>query len=66
MRIFQQEVFGPFTSVTRFADEADALRLANNSPFGLAAAIRLKVEINTREIDAYDPPLEVEFRVDNP
>jgi len=28
--------------------------------------IRLKVEINTREIDAYDPPCEVQFRVDNP
>ena len=24
------------------------------------------MEINTREIDAYDPPGEVEFRVDNP
>jgi acyl-CoA reductase-like NAD-dependent aldehyde dehydrogenase len=40
MRIFQEEVFGPFTSVTPFEDEADALRLANDSPFGLAAAIR--------------------------
>src|SRR5271154_6193027 len=40
MRIFQEEVFGPFTSVTPFKDEADALRLANDSPFGLAAAIR--------------------------
>ena len=39
MRIFQEEVFGPFTSVTSFKDEADALRLANDSPFGLAAAI---------------------------
>src|SRR5205823_4117398 len=28
MRIFQEEVFGPFTSVTPFTDEADALRLA--------------------------------------
>ena len=37
MRIFQEEVFGPFTSVTPFKDEADALRLANDSPFGLAA-----------------------------
>ena len=42
MRIFQEEVFGPFTSVTRFEDEADALRLANDSPFGLAAAIRTR------------------------
>jgi len=28
-RIFQEEVFGPFTSVTPFKDESDALRLAN-------------------------------------
>jgi acyl-CoA reductase-like NAD-dependent aldehyde dehydrogenase len=42
MRIFQEEVFGPFTTVTPFKDEADALRLANDSPFGLAAAIRTR------------------------
>src|ERR1043166_3387093 len=42
MRIFQEEVFGPFTSVRRFTNEADALRLANDSPFGLAAAIRTR------------------------
>jgi acyl-CoA reductase-like NAD-dependent aldehyde dehydrogenase len=42
MRIFQQEVFGPFTSVTPFKDEEDALRLANDSPFGLAAAVRTR------------------------
>jgi len=42
MRIFQEEVFGPFTSVTPFKDEAEALALANNSPFGLAAAIRTR------------------------
>ena len=34
MRIFQEEVFGPFTSVTRFETEAEALRLADDSPFG--------------------------------
>jgi predicted nucleotidyltransferase component of viral defense system len=28
--------------------------------------IRLKVEINTREIDAFDPPQLIELRVDNP
>jgi acyl-CoA reductase-like NAD-dependent aldehyde dehydrogenase len=42
MRIFQEEVFGPFTSVTRFEKEEEALRLANDSPFGLAAAIRTR------------------------
>jgi predicted nucleotidyltransferase component of viral defense system len=33
---------------------------------GIASTIRLKVEINTLEIDAYDPPAQVDFRVDNP
>ncbi|TNC72207.1 aldehyde dehydrogenase [Rubellimicrobium roseum] len=42
MRIFQEEVFGPFTSVTPFSTEEEAIQLANNSPFGLAAAIRTK------------------------
>jgi acyl-CoA reductase-like NAD-dependent aldehyde dehydrogenase len=42
MRIFQEEVFGPFTSVTPFKDETEALQLANDSPFGLAAAIRTR------------------------
>jgi hypothetical protein len=30
------------------------------------AQIRLKVEINTSEIEAYDPPQAIPFRVDNP
>jgi nucleotidyltransferase AbiEii toxin of type IV toxin-antitoxin system len=30
------------------------------------APIRLKVEINTREIEAYDPPLSIPFAVENP
>ena len=40
MRIFQEEVFGPFTTVTPFSSEEEAIALANNSPFGLAGAIR--------------------------
>jgi acyl-CoA reductase-like NAD-dependent aldehyde dehydrogenase len=40
MRIFQEEVFGPFVSVTRFSTEAEGLALANDSPFGLAGAVR--------------------------
>lgn len=42
MRIFREEVFGPFTSVTRFETEEEALALANDSPFGLAAAVRTR------------------------
>jgi acyl-CoA reductase-like NAD-dependent aldehyde dehydrogenase len=33
-------VFGPFTSVTKFHDEAEGLALANDSSFGLAGAVR--------------------------
>ena len=39
MRIAQEEVFGPVLSVIRFKDEADALRIANEVRFGLAAAV---------------------------
>ena len=40
MRIFQEEVFGPFVSVSRFATEEEAIAMANDSDFGLAGAIR--------------------------
>jgi 5-carboxymethyl-2-hydroxymuconic-semialdehyde dehydrogenase len=36
MRIAQEEVFGPFLTSLTFADEADALRIANDVPYGLA------------------------------
>ncbi|MGG5261130.1 aldehyde dehydrogenase [Phycicoccus avicenniae] len=39
MRIFQEEIFGPVVSVTRFDDEADALKLANDTLYGLGAGV---------------------------
>jgi aldehyde dehydrogenase (NAD+) len=39
MRIAQEEVFGPVVTVTRFADEAEAIRIANDVRYGLAATI---------------------------
>jgi aldehyde dehydrogenase (NAD+) len=39
MRIAQEEVFGPVLSVIPFRDEAEALRIANDVRFGLAAAV---------------------------
>ena len=37
--LFQQEVFGPVLVATRFQDEAQALALANDSPYGLVAGV---------------------------
>ncbi|ODS98323.1 MAG: carnitine dehydratase [Lautropia sp. SCN 69-89] len=39
MRIAQEEVFGPVLSVIPFDDEADAIRIANDINFGLAAGV---------------------------
>jgi acyl-CoA reductase-like NAD-dependent aldehyde dehydrogenase len=40
MRIAREEVFGPFTVVLPFDTEEEALRIANDSQYGLAAAVR--------------------------
>lgn len=39
MRIFQEEIFGPVLAVTTFKDEADALRIANDTLYGLGAGV---------------------------
>jgi aldehyde dehydrogenase len=39
MRIFQEEIFGPVVSVTKFKDEADALAIANDTLYGLGAGL---------------------------
>ena len=38
-KIAQEEVFGPVVTLTRFSDEAEALRLANDVRYGLAATV---------------------------
>jgi succinate-semialdehyde dehydrogenase/glutarate-semialdehyde dehydrogenase len=37
MAMANEETFGPVAGVTRFRDEAEAIRIANDTPFGLAA-----------------------------
>lgn len=37
--VWREEIFGPVVCVKPFADEADAVRMANDSRFGLAAAV---------------------------
>jgi betaine-aldehyde dehydrogenase len=38
-RIGQEEIFGPVLAVTPFDTEDDAVRLANDTPYGLAGAV---------------------------
>ncbi|MEM7224739.1 MAG: aldehyde dehydrogenase [Pseudomonadota bacterium] len=39
MRIAQEEVFGPVLGIIRFKDEAEAIQIANDIPYGLAAGV---------------------------
>jgi aldehyde dehydrogenase (NAD+) len=39
MRIAREEVFGPVLSVLRFRDEEEAIGIANDTPYGLAAGV---------------------------
>ncbi|WP_226581744.1 aldehyde dehydrogenase family protein [Halobacillus litoralis] len=39
MRIFQEEIFGPVLSVTTFKDKEEAMKIANDTLYGLGAGI---------------------------
>ncbi|MFF3646447.1 aldehyde dehydrogenase family protein [Streptomyces sp. NPDC002564] len=39
MTVAQEEIFGPVVSIIRYADEDDALRIANGTVYGLAGAV---------------------------
>ena len=39
MRIAREEVFGPVLAVIPFSDDEEAVRIANDSPYGLAAGL---------------------------
>ena len=39
MRIFQEEIFGPVVAVTTFDHEAEAVRIANDTLYGLGAGV---------------------------
>jgi betaine-aldehyde dehydrogenase len=38
-RIAQEEIFGPVAAVIPFSNEAEAIKIANDTPYGLAAAV---------------------------
>jgi succinate-semialdehyde dehydrogenase/glutarate-semialdehyde dehydrogenase len=56
MPAFDEETFGPVAAVIRAQDEADAIRLANDSSFGLGASLwtqnRERAERVVAEIEA--------------
>lgn len=39
MQVFQEEIFGPVVSVAPFRDQADAIRIANDTAYGLGAGL---------------------------
>jgi gamma-glutamyl-gamma-aminobutyraldehyde dehydrogenase len=39
MRVSREEIFGPVLAVSGFSEDADALRIANDTVYGLAAAV---------------------------
>jgi aldehyde dehydrogenase (NAD+) len=39
MRIAQEEIFGPVLSILRYADEDEAVEIANGTPYGLAGGV---------------------------
>ena len=39
MRIFREEIFGPVLAVTTFKNEAEAMAIANDTPYGLGAGV---------------------------
>jgi len=56
MRIFQEEIFGPVLSVTKFKDLDDAIKIGNDTVYGLGAGVWSRNGANTyrvgREIKA--------------
>ncbi len=42
MKIFREEVFGPFVVIVSFKEEADALEMANDTTYGLGSAVFTK------------------------
>ncbi len=46
MRVFQEEIFGPVVSVTRFDSQEEAMKIANDTLYGLGAGVWSR-DINT-------------------
>jgi aldehyde dehydrogenase (NAD+) len=52
MTIAREEIFGPVLVIIAYDDEADAIRIANDSPFGLAAYVSSADKERARRVGA--------------
>jgi aldehyde dehydrogenase (NAD+) len=50
MRVAREEIFGPVVCVIPYDDEDDAVRIANDSPFGLAGSVWTKDRAHGQEL----------------
>jgi betaine-aldehyde dehydrogenase len=50
MAIAQEEIFGPVLSIIAYRDEEEAVRIANDSPYGLAGAVWSKDEARAQKV----------------
>jgi betaine-aldehyde dehydrogenase len=50
MTIAQEEIFGPVLSIIPYKDEEEAVRIANDSPYGLAGAVWSKDDAHAQRV----------------